>query len=294
MSRSSEIHCPACRKPMVIRGGALADAFVVCPSCQHRFRLTDCDDVDAEHNPGESSVIDDPFAQEANVESAPVADEPEWGDVWDQAEDGAAPIDFGDESQQPEFQLPPVQTSSTRREGRRRQRNVSEAAVQRPATSRSTDRRTIVAVLSLSALVLMAAMGTAIWYGMRRMGAGQATSHSAERDLRTELALSELGIAWRKYERDVGTFPVGPPRLTGMTSHYDSSGRPLLSWRVHLLPFMGQEQLYRQFRADEPWDSEHNLRMLEKMPTVYGTAEDGLPTGYTVIQAVTGVGTMNE
>jgi hypothetical protein len=46
-------------------------------------------------------------------------------------------------------------------------------------------------------------------------------------------------------------------------------GKPLLSWRVLLLPFLSQKDLYGQFKLDEPWDSPHNLRLLERMPSVY-------------------------
>jgi hypothetical protein len=47
------------------------------------------------------------------------------------------------------------------------------------------------------------------------------------------------------------------------------SGTALLSWRVALLPYLGEERLYRQFRLNEPWDSPHNKALLEKMPRVY-------------------------
>jgi hypothetical protein len=49
--------------------------------------------------------------------------------------------------------------------------------------------------------------------------------------------------------------------------------RPLLSWRVHLLPFIGEEALYRRFKLDEPWDSANNLPLLAEMPAVYGAPE---------------------
>lgn len=42
-----------------------------------------------------------------------------------------------------------------------------------------------------------------------------------------------------------------------------------LSWRVHLLPYLNEQQLYDQFHLDEPWDSEHNLTLMEKMPSAY-------------------------
>jgi hypothetical protein len=50
---------------------------------------------------------------------------------------------------------------------------------------------------------------------------------------------------------------------------FDRQGRPLLSWRVLLLPYLGQEDLYKQFKLDEPWDSSRNRLLLEKMPAVY-------------------------
>jgi hypothetical protein len=46
-------------------------------------------------------------------------------------------------------------------------------------------------------------------------------------------------------------------------------GKALLSWRVALLPFLGEANLYKQFRLDEPWDGPHNKKLLAKMPRVY-------------------------
>jgi hypothetical protein len=58
------------------------------------------------------------------------------------------------------------------------------------------------------------------------------------------------------------------------TNSYTRTGEPLLSWRVHLLPFVEQEALYKEFKLDEPWDSPANKRLLPLMPSVYVT-----PTG---------------
>ena len=49
----------------------------------------------------------------------------------------------------------------------------------------------------------------------------------------------------------------------------DADGNPLLSWRVAILPFIEQNDLYEQFHLDEPWDSEHNIKLLDKMPAIY-------------------------
>lgn len=46
-------------------------------------------------------------------------------------------------------------------------------------------------------------------------------------------------------------------------------GTPLLSWRVHLLPYLNQEKLYREFHLDEPWDSPHNKELIKKIPEFY-------------------------
>jgi hypothetical protein len=52
-------------------------------------------------------------------------------------------------------------------------------------------------------------------------------------------------------------------------ANFDASGKPLLSWRVHILPYLGQEALYKEFHLDEPWDSEHNKKLIERMPEIY-------------------------
>ena len=50
---------------------------------------------------------------------------------------------------------------------------------------------------------------------------------------------------------------------------FDDTGKPLLSWRVHLLPMLEENELYKQFHLDEPWNSEHNKQLVSKMPEVY-------------------------
>ncbi len=51
----------------------------------------------------------------------------------------------------------------------------------------------------------------------------------------------------------------------------DKQGRPLLSWRVTLLPYIDETELYEEFKLDEPWDSPHNLKLLNKSPSIYRT-----------------------
>ncbi len=48
-----------------------------------------------------------------------------------------------------------------------------------------------------------------------------------------------------------------------------SKGQPPHSWRVAILPCIGRADLYRQYNFDEPWDSEGNLKLVDKMPAVF-------------------------
>src|ERR1700721_4145755 len=49
----------------------------------------------------------------------------------------------------------------------------------------------------------------------------------------------------------------------------DTDGKPLLSWRVAILPFVEEQALWMQFKMDEPWDSPNNKKLIEKMPKLY-------------------------
>jgi hypothetical protein len=78
---------------------------------------------------------------------------------------------------------------------------------------------------------------------------------------------------------------------------YGPDGTPLLSWRVLLLPYLEQEDLYKQFKLDEPWDSEHNIRLLERMPATYaapGHKKSLYPAHHTVCHVFVGPGTAFE
>jgi len=55
-------------------------------------------------------------------------------------------------------------------------------------------------------------------------------------------------------------------------ANYSPDGKPLLSWRVQILPYIEQSVLYNQFRPNEPWDSDHNRTLIAKMPLIYHPA----------------------
>jgi hypothetical protein len=58
-------------------------------------------------------------------------------------------------------------------------------------------------------------------------------------------------------------------------------GKPLLSWRVYMLPYIEQDALFKQFHLDEPWDSPHNRTLIDKMPTIYRLPGSKLEKGRT-------------
>jgi prepilin-type processing-associated H-X9-DG protein len=68
---------------------------------------------------------------------------------------------------------------------------------------------------------------------------------------------------------------------------YSPDGKPLLSWRVHMLPYLEETALYNQFHLDEPWDSPHNRTLIEKMPDVFNNPNVNEP-GKTIYLALVG------
>jgi prepilin-type processing-associated H-X9-DG protein len=92
--------------------------------------------------------------------------------------------------------------------------------------------------------------------------------------------LKQIGLALQYYHEANGSLP--PAAST------DRDGRTRLSWRVAILPYFDVSTLYLKFHLDEPWDSPHNLTLLEQMPYVpYGCPSDSTRkpgmTGYQVV-----------
>jgi prepilin-type processing-associated H-X9-DG protein len=96
--------------------------------------------------------------------------------------------------------------------------------------------------------------------------------------------LKQIGLAMHYYQAAHGTLP--PAAVT------DKNGRPLLSWRVAILPYLESSHLYSEFHLDEPWDSPHNRSLLDAMPLVYACPSDrARKPGTTGYQTVIGPAT---
>ena len=74
----------------------------------------------------------------------------------------------------------------------------------------------------------------------------------------------------------------------------DKDGKPLLSWRVAILPELGEADLYEQFKLDEPWDSKTNMAPIEKMPKVFAPTRVKAEKGETFYRGFTGADTAFE
>ena len=120
--------------------------------------------------------------------------------------------------------------------------------------------------------------------GPRLINSYRGTWEAATID-RSKEKLNAIGAALNDYAVAKGAYPA--PAI------YGPDGKPLLSWRVHLLPQLGQQPLYDQFHLDEPWDSEHNKTLIKRMPDVYRNPGH-LFDGKTQYVLPTGVGTVFE
>jgi hypothetical protein len=99
--------------------------------------------------------------------------------------------------------------------------------------------------------------------------------------------LRQIGAAFKTYHAEIGRLPSA----TGARPQFDqNTWKPLLSWRVHLLPYLNQESLYKEFKLDEPWDSPANKRLIDRMPKVYETPGASLPPGQTYYKVFVGYG----
>jgi hypothetical protein len=84
------------------------------------------------------------------------------------------------------------------------------------------------------------------------------------------------------YHKEHGAFPAG------ITTEKTVG----LSWRVQLLPYLGENALYEQFKLTEPWDSPANLPLIEKMPAVFASPGKPATPGHTFVRTTQGPGGM--
>jgi len=107
-------------------------------------------------------------------------------------------------------------------------------------------------------------------------------AREAARRTQSDNNLKQIALALQNYHDAYRKFPA--------RASVDEDGQPLLSWRVHLLPFLENRALYEQFRLDEPWDSEHNAKLIPLMPDVFVNPSAPPKPGHTPYLGVFGDG----
>jgi hypothetical protein len=113
---------------------------------------------------------------------------------------------------------------------------------------------------------------------------GIAESQKAAARRMKTMPLREIGLAFHNYHDIYNGFPS---YCAPQSSREENKG---LSWRVYLLPLLGESALYEQFHLDEPWDSDHNKTLVERMPKIY-ECEGVEKPGHTSYHVFTGEGT---
>lgn len=106
------------------------------------------------------------------------------------------------------------------------------------------------------------------------------SAREAARRMQSSNNLKQIVLAMHNYNDTHRKLPE--PAIRG------ADGKPLLSWRVAILPFIEQQELYKQFHLDEPWDSPHNIKLVERMPPTFRHPSSIAPAGRTTYLAVVG------
>jgi hypothetical protein len=94
--------------------------------------------------------------------------------------------------------------------------------------------------------------------------------------------LTQMALAMHGHNDANGHLPVSSPN--------NKSERIQLSWRVQILPYIEQSELFWKFKLDEPWDSPHNKKLIELMPKIYECPRAAAPPGQTYYKVFSGGG----
>ena len=111
--------------------------------------------------------------------------------------------------------------------------------------------------------------------------------------IRCSNSLKQVGLALHNYHSSYEMFPPG--QYNGIAVQNNRGYWNRAGWWQMILPYCEQDNLYRQFKLDEPWDSKHNLKLLANMPKVYQAPGAKTKNKYgTFYQVFAGKGAMFE
>jgi prepilin-type processing-associated H-X9-DG protein len=112
-------------------------------------------------------------------------------------------------------------------------------------------------------------------------------ARTAARRMQSQNNMKQIALAFHNYESSYKCLPAA--------YHVDADGKRTMSWRVAILPFLEQQQVFQMYKADEPWDSAVNQSVSNiTIPTYKNPADPkGGPTE-TSYMVITGPGTLFE
>jgi hypothetical protein len=125
-------------------------------------------------------------------------------------------------------------------------------------------------------------LSTAVPIALAALVPAVRSAEQARARARAGSNLSQIGLAFHKFHDVNKRFP---------TDIRSKDGKPLLSWKVAILPFLEQNELFKEFKLDEPWDSAHNKALIPRMPTVFAVPDEPLgEPGQTSYRGFSGTG----
>lgn len=114
--------------------------------------------------------------------------------------------------------------------------------------------------------------------------AGVTKARGAAQSMQSQNNMKQILLAFHNSHDSYGALPA-----QAITA---KDGKPLLSWRVAILPYVEQAELYKKFKLDEPWDSENNKPLVQAMPKLFAPENEKLEPGMTPYVVPTGKNTL--
>ena|GEM_PF-4325774 len=290
------VKCPSCSRALKLRDESLLGKAIRCPNCRNAIRIP--------ATPGSKGPAPGAAAAKSKPEKiVSWDDEYQDQDVWNSVSAVSNPEeedtdshfgnefdddlnDFSDRNDQEIFTdnyaaptaLPP-----------RRSRKVAKS---QPVQKQQRPGRPFPWGIVIIAFAGVCVLGLLVPVMLTVMHVVAGVNSEAQRDA-TRNSMKQLGLGFHNFHDTFNSFPV-PTITRAAPEWFDRNGKPFLSWRVHILPYIDQANLYQQFQLDQPWDSEHNKPLLAKMPEVFRSVGIEVQSGYTCLQAPSGKGTIME
>jgi hypothetical protein len=138
---------------------------------------------------------------------------------------------------------------------------------------------TVLIVVAIVLVVLLLVAGLCVLGLVAAMFPAVSAARTAAKRVQSQMNLQQIGMAMIMYEQDHRSLP--PPFLA------DKAGKPGVSWRVMLLPYIEQSNLNNMYNRNEAWNSPANQLVRSSRIKMYESpqAADQTPgmTNYVVV-----------